>query len=70
MLKNIKSSYIIKLIIAYVDESQKLKLVRYNKNLQKNLKLSIINYMHFKGIYIRYDSNGKAKEYNENDMSY
>ena len=64
MLKNIKSSYIIKLIIAYVDESQKLKLVRYNKNLQKKTNISIINYKHFSGKYIIYESENVGKEYN------
>ena len=41
MLKNIKSSYIIKLIYTFVHETQKLKLVRYNKSIQKNLDISI-----------------------------
>ena len=63
MLKNIKSSYFIKLIYTFVEEVQKLKLVRYNKSMQKNLDISIINYKFFKGNYIIYESNGKGKEY-------
>ena len=64
MLKNIKSSYFIRLIFTFVDESQKLKLVKYNKSIQKNLNISIINYKSFRGRYIIYESNGIEKEYN------
>ena len=63
MLQNIKSSYFIKLIYTFVEESQKLKLVRYNKNIQKYLDISIINYKYFKGRYIIYESNGIGKIY-------
>ena len=64
MLKNIKASYFIKLIYKLIDEAQKLKLIRYNKNIQKNLDISIINYKYFKGRYIKYEQNGIGKEYN------
>ena len=63
MLKNIKSSYFIKLIYTFVDEEQKLKLIRYNKSIQKNLDISIINYKFFIGRYIIYETNGIGKEY-------
>ena len=39
----------------------------YNKILQKNLNISIINYKHFSGRYIIYDQNGVGKEYNGYD---
>ena len=42
MLQNIKSYYFIKLIYTFVDEAQKLKLVKYNKNMQKNLDINMI----------------------------
>ena len=64
MLQNIKSSYFIKLIYTFLDEAQKLKLVKYNKSMQKNLNINIINYKHFKGRYIIYGQNGIGKEYN------
>ena len=67
MLQNIKSSYFIKLIYTFVEESQKLKLVKYNKSIQKNLDISIINYKYFKGRYIIYESNGIGKEYDGYD---
>ena len=63
MLQNIKSYYLIKFIYTFVHETQKLKLVRYNKSIQKNLNISIINYKHFSGRYIIYESNGFRKEY-------
>ena len=58
MLKNIKSHYIIKIFFLYVDEKHKLKLVKYNKNLQKNIDISLINYKLFTGKYIIYESKG------------
>ena len=67
MLKKIKSSYFIKLIYTFVDEAQKLKLIRYNKSIQKNLDISIINYKLFNGNYIIYESNRIGKEYIGND---
>ena len=63
MLRGIKSSYFIKIIFSYVDDCRKLKLIKYNKSLQKKIDISIINYIHFKGRYIIYESNGKGKEY-------
>ena len=63
MFQNIKSSYFIKLIFTFVEEVQKLKLVRYNKSIQRNLDISIINYKFFKGNYIIYESKKIGKEY-------
>ena len=68
MLKKIQSAYFFKILFNYIDERQKLKIVKYNKSLQKNLKISNINYAYFSGRYIIYESNGIGKEYNgEND---
>ena len=63
MLKNIKSSHIIKLIFTNIDEAQKLKLIKYSKSLQNSMNISIINYKLFIGRYIIYESNGIGKEY-------
>ena len=63
MLQKIKSSYFIKLIYTFVEEAQKLKLIRYNKSIQKNLDISIINYKFFSGRYIIYELNEIVKEY-------
>ena len=67
MLKNIKSIYFIQRIFSHVDEGQKLKLVRYNISLQKNMNISLINYKHFTGKYLIYESNGVVKGYNGSD---
>ena len=64
MLKNINSLYFIQNIFSYLDELRKLKLVKYNKTLQKTINININNYIHFLGIYIEYESNRKGKEYN------
>ena len=66
MLEKIRSSYILNIFFKYIDEKQKLKLVKYNKNLQEKIKISIINYIHFTGKYIIYESNVKGKEYFKN----
>ena len=69
MLKNIKSLYFTKLLFLHINEGLKLKVAKYNKNLQKFLNMSIKNYQHFIGNYITYESNGKVKEYNDYDDS-
>ena len=65
MLKNVKSIYILKKLFSYLDEERKLKLIKYNKNFQKNIEISIINYKCFKGKYIIYKFNGIGKEYDQ-----
>ena len=52
MLKNIKSSYFNTIIFSYIDERQKLKIIKCNKSLQKNMNISIINYKFFSERYI------------------
>ena len=64
MLKKIRALYFIKIIFVFIDERQKLDLNKYNKNLQKIIDISIINYKHFTGRYIIYESNRIGKEYN------
>ena len=63
MLKNIKSIYFIRILFSHIIEKQKLKVVKYNKSLQKYIDISIINYKFFSGRYIIYESNGIGKEY-------
>ena len=52
-----------KILFLYVDGKQKLKLIKYNKSLQKKIDISLINYKFFSGRYIIYESNGIRKEY-------
>ena len=68
MLKNIKSLYFIKIVFSHVDEEQKLKIIKYNKSLQANLNINLINYKYFSGRYIIYESNGIGKEYNYDNI--
>ena len=70
MLKNVKSYYIIEIFFSYLEEKQKLKLVKKNKNLQKYLNITINNYIHFTGKYIIYESKGKGKEYCKDNLIY
>ena len=63
MLKNIKSSYFFKLMFTFIEEKPKLKLVKYNKSIQKYMDINIINYKIFSGRYIIYELNGIGKEY-------
>ena len=64
MLKNVNSSYILRIIFSFMNEKQKLKLIKYNKCLQENMNISLINYKIFSGKFIIYEQNGKGKEYN------
>ena len=63
MLNNIKSYYITKIIFTFMDEKQKLKIIKYNKTLQKYTDICIINYMYFSQSYIIYEQKGRGKEY-------
>ena len=67
MLKSIKSSYFKSIIFSYIDEIQKLKLLKHNKNLQKYFNISIINYKYLSERYIIYESKTFAKEYDRID---
>ena len=42
MMENIKSKYFIEIIFSYIDIGHKLKLMKYNKELQKILILVLI----------------------------
>ena len=63
MLKNVKSFYFLRVLFSYMDEKQKLDLIKYNKSLQENMNISLINYKFFSGKYIEYEPNEKGKEY-------
>ena len=63
MLKKIKSSYFLKIIFSNLIEKQKLKIVKYNKNLQIFMDINLMNYRFLSGKYMIYE-NGNGKEYN------
>ena len=63
----LKRHFFLRVLFSYMDEKQKLELIRYNKSLQENINISLINYKIFSGRYIIYGKNGKGKEYNYDD---
>ena len=63
MIKNVKSNFISNIIFSFIDDKRILELVKYNKILQKNININIIDYKLFSGKYIIYEENGIAKEY-------
>ena len=44
MLKKSKSIYFIRRLFTFVDEKDKLNIIKYNKNMQNILDISLINY--------------------------
>ena len=62
-LENMKSTYFIIKLFLNVDDKKKLKLIKYNKRIQRILDININNYKLFKRKYVVYDKNGIAKEY-------
>ena len=63
MAKNINSNYILKIIISNVNEKRKLNLLKYNKALQNQMNISLINYKLLSRSYIIFEKNGRGKEY-------
>ena len=71
MLDRIKCSFFQKTLLNHLDEKRKLEIVKYNKSLQKQIGVKLINYKLFKGIYIIYETKEKAREYDfDNDLIY
>ena len=56
----------------FLNEKVKLKIMKYNKSIQKLSNINLINYKLFKKKYVIYDENGIAKEYDifENKLIY
>ena len=66
MLKNIKASFFLKVLFSHTSEIKKLKVVRYNKYLQKILDRRLIHYKILSKRYIVLCQEGKWKEYDLN----
>ena len=66
-MKQIKSSYVLNIILSYAEEQRKLGLVKYNKKFQKILKINEMNYRLISGKYIIKQKNGNSKVYDYND---
>ena len=63
MLRKIKSVFILKKVFINIDIMRKLTSIIYNKSIQKNLGISILDYRRFSGRYKKVE-NGKIEEYN------
>ena len=48
-INNLKSSYVFQIILSYLKEKQKLSLINYNKELQKNLSIKLEDYIKASG---------------------
>ena len=59
----IKSIYIVKKILAYLETDKKLVLIRYNKKFSLNLGYTIDDFKNLCKRYVIYGKNGKGKEY-------
>ena len=62
-INSIKSSYILKLVFSFLNEEQKMKIIIYNKQIQKKLDVNIEVYKKISGRYKIGEKNGKGKEY-------
>ena len=63
MLKKLNTQYFLKLVFSFMDERKMLKVVKYNKALQKIVDRNLINYRIYSNKYIIYESDIKVKEY-------
>ena len=63
MLENVKSQYLVKLLFTFLLHKRKLRIVRYNKQLQKKLDINLIFYKNMTNKYIIYEGKGIGKEY-------
>ena len=66
MLENSKSIYFIKKLFTFIDEKNKLEIIKYNKNTQNILDINLFNYKFFSKRYIVFEKTGKGKEYDWN----
>ena len=59
----IKSEFTSKIIFSHLTEKFKLKVIKYNKQLQNKMNIKLINYKFYSGRYIIYETKIKGKEY-------
>jgi len=67
MLDRIKSSNILKIIFYNLECKEELEIIKYNKNIQNKLGISIIDYRSVSKKYKIAEKNGHGKEYDYND---
>ena len=64
MFENIKSLYFLRILFKHLNEPTKLRIVKYNKNIQNIIQINIIDYKRFSGRFIIYETKKRGKEYN------
>ena len=47
MVENVKSLYFIKIVFSHIDEKKKLKIIKYNKQIQNKIDITLLNYIIF-----------------------
>ena len=62
-IAHIKSPFILKILFSFLTKTQKLKMVAYNKELQKKFLIDIEDYKNISGKYKIGEKNGKGREY-------
>ena len=60
---SIKSTHFIQKLFSYINDDRKLKLVIYNKTIQKIIDINLTNYKFMTRKYIVYKLKGFANEY-------
>ena len=60
----ITSFYFKYLVFSMMKEKTRLNIIKYNKYLQNQFGITLIDYKNCSGRYIIYDGKGKGKEYN------
>ena len=68
MLENIISTFFVKMVFFNIQETIKLSLIKYNKKLQNIININLNHYKKLCRRYIIFESKGKGKEYNKNNM--
>ena len=63
MLDRVKSIHFVKKLFRQVSEGKKLKVVKYNRNIQHKLNVTILDYKSFIGTYTAFEGNGIVREY-------
>lgn len=67
LLKYIKSKYIIHNLFSFMTEGKKLKIMKYNKFIQKKLQIYINDYKIFSGKY-KIEGNKRKKHNNYSEL--
>ena len=63
MLVNIKSIFFINKIFTIIKGGIKLKLIKYNRFIQNEININLLNYKLFTGKYQIYETKRYTKEY-------